>query len=131
MHEGEQLTTCSKRGLAYDLTADEALLRHGLGVRRFSDVVSSEEKPIEVCGASGEVRWLTRVTCNDGSRPWGRDVHKAHAERHTLDVPFSRTGECRKDRIIDHYRVPCPEKAYDVYMFMYECGPGEEMIPRR
>jgi hypothetical protein len=29
--------------------------------------------------------------------------------------------------MIDLYEVPCPEKAYEVYIDMYECGPGEDL----
>lgn len=109
---------------SFDLSSEDVLKRRGLGDRLFSDTVSTEEKPIEVCGLKGEIEWLTGVTCADGSRPWGRDMHKAHAGRHGSTAGAARCGD-PFGPMVDIYEVPCPEKRYAVYMDMYECGPGE------
>jgi hypothetical protein len=104
------------------------LRRRGLGDRLFSDTVSTLEKPIEVCGLRGELQWLTRATCADGSRPWGRDMRKAHEARSGSSSGAARCGD-PFGPMVDLYEVPCPEKRYEVYIDMYECGPGESFWP--
>lgn len=101
------------------LNADMAAKRHGLGADKFSAVASTRERPVEVCGLQGELTWLTRVQCDDGSNPFP-DLDKAHESR---AGSVGSGGQC--GHIIDLYEVPCPEKTYDVYMDMYMCGPGE------
>lgn len=90
--------------------------RRGATAVRFADVTSSLQEPIEVCNVEGELEWLTRVTCADGSNPFKGEWAAAHA---------ARTGQAgnggRCNAIIDHYAVPCPEKTYDVYMDLYVC----------
>ena len=118
--------TCKRRpDGSYDLSGEEALERRGLGDRLFSDTPSAKEAPIEVCGIAAEHEWLMRVTCADGSRPFGRDPDKVRAAR-----SGSIAGHARCDGLalmLDRYEVPCPEKRYDVYMDMYQCGPGESL----
>jgi hypothetical protein len=121
------LNECRKRkDDSFDLTSDEVLLRRGLGDRSFGDTATTERTPIQVCGILGEVKWLTRITCADGSRPWGDDIDKAHAARQGSMPGPARCGEFFGP-MIDLYEVPCPEKKYAVYIDMYECGPGEEL----
>jgi hypothetical protein len=88
---------------------------YGRNDRRFSDSPSSRERPIEVCGMPAELEYLTRVTCNGGSRPF--------ASRRAADE--SRVGNVgtggRCNRIVDRYAVRCPEKAYDVFIDAYRC----------
>lgn len=117
---------CSSRGSGpFSLTADEAKTRRGFDARLLSDVTSSLDSPVQVCGTAGELQWLTRITCKDGSRPWGGDSEKAHAARAGSTIS-NKASRCPNDSlVIDRYVVPCPERAYDVYMDMYECGPNE------
>lgn len=128
--QGDAPAGCRRRDDgSYELTSEDALRRRGLGDRLFGDTASSTDEPIHVCGLLGETQWLTRLTCADGSRPWGRDLEKAHAARRG-----SLMGKTRCDGIpavIDHYVAPCPEKQYDVYMDMYQCGPNEQFGSRR
>jgi hypothetical protein len=88
---------------------------YGRNDRRFSDSPSSRARPIEVCGMPAELEYLTRVTCDDGSRPFGS----------RMAADQSRVGNVgaggRCNRIIDRYAVRCPEKAYDVYIDAYRC----------
>ena len=124
----EKLSTCKqRRDGAFDLSAEDLLLRRGLDARAFGDVATTAETPIEVCGTKGELDWLLRVTCADGSRPWGHDKRKAHASRNGSRPAKSR---CGTTVMIDDYDVPCPEKHYTIFMNMYECGPGESLWPQ-
>ena len=123
---GDSMVVCHQRSDgSFELNSEDVLRRRGLGDRVFSDTASSVDKPIEVCGIYGELQWLTRLTCADGSRPFGKDLAKAHASR-----KGSRPGKPRcgaPGPFLDIYEVPCPEKRYAVYMDMYECGPGEDL----
>jgi hypothetical protein len=110
----------------FELTGEQALRRRGLGDRLFSDTASSADAPIEVCGPYGELTWLLRMTCADGSKPWGKDERKAHAARSGSQPGKGRCGS--SGPMIDLYEAPCPEKRYAIYMDMYECGPGEDMM---
>jgi hypothetical protein len=120
-------TACRRRDGSIKLSGEDMLRRRGLGDRVFGETPSSPDEPIEVCGVRGETRWLTLLTCADGSRPWGRDLEKAHSAR-TGSQPG--TSKCDGEvMMIDHYVVPCPERKYDVYMNMYHCGPDEPLWP--
>jgi hypothetical protein len=80
-----------------------------------------------VCGLEGELHDLTRLTCADGSRPWGKDMKKAHQAR---SGATTGKGLCPGEVMgmpVDMYSVPCPEKTYEVFVNMYMCGPGAEL----
>jgi hypothetical protein len=102
------------------LAADEAGLRRGHGDKSFADTKSSKTEPIEVCGVKGETGWLTRLTCADGSNPFGGNRGRAHASR---SGSVGSGGLCGS--ILDLYQVPCPEGTIKVFMDMYMCGPDE------
>ena len=102
------------------LTAAQAAARHGIDASRVDQVTSSPSQPIEVCGVEGQLDWLTRVTCPDGSQPFA-DASTAHKAR---VGNVGQAGRCKNH--IDHYRVPCPDRTHDVYMDFYMCGPGED-----
>lgn len=118
------LTKCEVRADgAYTVGEDELKLRRGTNDTLFSDTASSETTPIEVCAVRGEIGYLLRLTCADGSRPWGSDAQKAYAAR---KGSVSAPGRCSAHNApIDLYDVPCPERHYAVYIDMYECGPNE------
>jgi hypothetical protein len=118
------LTTCDVRADgAYAVGVDELTLRRGTADKFFSDTQSTETTPIEVCAVRGEMSYLLRLTCADGSRPWGSDAQNAYAAR---KGSVSAPGRCSAQNApIDLYDVPCPEKHYAVYIDMYECGPDE------
>jgi hypothetical protein len=121
------VTNCSRPSVLspYQVSPEEARARHGANAVRFSDAPSSLSAPIEVCGLKGELTWLTRVTCNDGTLPWGKDVERAHSARTGSKQPQS-LHRCPKETMpLDVYAVPCPEHTYEVYMDMYECAPWE------
>jgi hypothetical protein len=106
------------------LDARQATGRYGHGSTRFDQVLSSVQRPVEVCGTGGELDWLFRTSCADGSHPF-TDRAAAHGARRG-----SMGGGGRCGSVIDAYTVPCPEKTYEVYMDMYMCGPGESMDAR-
>jgi hypothetical protein len=112
---------------AFDLSGEQMLARRGLGDRTFADTASSLDAPIEVCGLMSSLDYLTRMTCADGSRPWGADKRKAHSSRSGSRQGKPRCGDIGP--MIDRYEVPCPEARYAVFIDMYECGPGEKLMP--
>ncbi len=113
--------TCGDGGFGpLSLTADEADARTGLRAARFSDVPATKDEPVEVCSVRGQTGWLTRVTCDDGTNPFGGDANRAYDAR-----VGSVGGGGRCGHVIDLYEVPCPEATYQVHMDFYMCGPGE------
>ncbi|MBN1771704.1 MAG: hypothetical protein JXB32_10610 [Deltaproteobacteria bacterium] len=97
-------------------TAGERWALHQTNVAK---VRSSQARPVEVCGVRGQVDWLMRLTCPDGSRAFS-DPETAHNSR---AGNVGSGGRC--DTIIDLYLVPCPDREYEVYMDLYHCAPGE------
>jgi hypothetical protein len=89
--------------------------RRGAGVRRFSEVTTTTEEPVEVCGIEGEVEWMTRVACNDGSHPY----RTAEAANDSRDGWMAHGGRCNS--ILDRYSVRCPEATYQVHVDRYVC----------
>jgi len=96
--------------------------RWGHGITNAAQVQSSRAVPIEVCGVQGELQWLVSLTCADGSSPFA-STRDAHGSR---QGSIGAGGRC--DSIIDLYSVPCPERTYEVYLDMYQCGPGESFF---
>ena len=97
-------------------TADD---RWGQGINTVTSVRSSQAVPVEVCGVLGQLMWLTNLVCANGQPPF-QSARDAHASRQG-----SVGGGGRCGAIIDLYSVPCPERNYEVYLDMYQCGPGE------
>ena len=89
--------------------------RNGVGVTKFSQARSTKDKPIEICGIGPGNKWLVSLSCNDGSKP----LHN-NAEAETSRVGNVGAGG-RCGSIIDHYRVKCPENAYDIFTDGYVC----------
>lgn len=90
--------------------------RRGVGARRFADVTTTTEAPIEVCGIDGEVEWMTRVVCNDGKNPYGGSQEVANDSR---DSWIARGGRCNS--VLDRYSVRCPEATYQIHVDRYVC----------
>ncbi len=82
--------------------------------KKFSEVQSTLARPVEVCGVSQELEFLTRLRCNDGSNPYP-SRRAAHLSRRG-SRPAGRCGSP-----IDTYDVPCPEAHYRVHLDMYIC----------
>lgn len=97
-------------------SADE---RWAIHQTRVAKVRTSQARPVEVCGVRGQVDWLMRLTCPDGSHPFS-DPETAHNSRAGNVGPGGRCGT-----IIDLYVVPCPDRDYEVFMDLYHCAPGE------
>jgi hypothetical protein len=117
-------SVCSQRSDQFGpvaLTGPQATGRYGHGSTRFDQVMTSKQRPVEVCGPAGELDWLFATACADGSHPFA-DRAAAHAAR-----KGSVGGGGRCGSIIDDYAVPCPEKTYEVFLDMYMCGPGESL----
>ena len=87
----------------------------GRNDRKFSDTISTPAKPIEVCGMPDQLAFLTRVTCDDGSKAFADRAAADHARVGNV----GRAGRCQ--RVIDEYEVPCPERTYDVFIDPYRC----------
>ena len=84
-----------------------------------ASVQSSQARPVEVCGVGGELSWLIKLTCPDGSSPFA-STQIAHNARIGNTGAGGRCGT-----IIDLYSVPCPGQTYEIYMDMYHCPPEE------
>lgn len=91
--------------------------RRGATAKRFSEIPTTKETPIEECGVRGSVAALLRLTCNDGSNPF-QSPEAAHNSRSGNVGAGGRCGS-----IVDLYRVPCREQTYEVFIDMYMC-PG-------
>jgi hypothetical protein len=89
--------------------------RRGASARRYSDVATTKEEPIEVCKIPAQMEWLLSLTCDDGSRPF-RSFDHAHAARVGNVGPGGKCGS-----IIDLYEVPCPEGTYKIFIDAYVC----------
>lgn len=89
--------------------------RPGANVKKFSEVKTSTEKPIEVCGIEEEVEWMTRVKCNDGSNPYGSQA----TANESRDGWVAHGGRCNS--ILDRYSVKCPEATYQIHVDRYVC----------
>ena len=93
--------------------------RRGLGATRFSELETSQQKPLEECGLENVLRRLATLQCDDGSNPFGGNMGAAHASRAGNTGPGGRCGS-----IIDLYQAACPEGPYEVYADMYFCPSG-------
>ena len=91
--------------------------RSGATAQKFSKLQSTKQRPVEVCGIPQELDFLTRLRCDDGLNPYP-DRRAAHRSRLGSVGSGGRCGS-----IIDLYRVPCPEKTYEVYIDFYICPP--------
>ena len=97
------------------LAPDQLVARYGHGVARFSQLETSLEQPVEVCGDEGQARYLQELTCDDGRAPFS-NAPAAKLARYGAAGMGGRCGS-----VIDHFRVRCTEGEYDVYMDMYMC----------
>lgn len=87
--------------------------RNGAGATKFSQVKSTKEAPVEMCGIQEENRWLESLACDDGSKPVGQ----AEMVRAGNVGPGGRCGS-----IIDQYNVTCPGgKQYPIFIDAYVC----------
>jgi len=107
---------------AYHVELKDRTLRRGALEKKFSGTPTGPTTPIQLCGLRSELEWMTKMTCDDGSRPWGSDLDKAHGARQGSHVPDIK-DMCTKPT--DLYIAPCPEREYWVYLDMYHCAPGE------
>jgi hypothetical protein len=105
----------TKPGKAVGIPRDQWDKRNGASVTKFSQAKSSKEAPVEVCTIPEEAEWLGELACEDGTRPIGG--HEAAEMARVGNV--GKGGRCGS--IIDHYRVQCPEKTYDIYVDGYVC----------
>lgn len=97
------------------LDAKQWAARTGAQALRYSDVITTAARPIEVCELEGQLGWLMAMRCDDDSHPF-----HSMAEAHIARVRnIGAAGRCNS--IVDLYQVTCPEKSYDVYMDLYMC----------
>ena len=102
-------------GKAVGIPRGEWDKRNGAGVTKFSQAKSTKDLPIEVCTIAGEAEWLQELACEDGTKPIAG--HEAAEMARVGNV--GKGGRCGS--IIDHYRVKCEEKTYDLYVDGYVC----------
>lgn len=92
--------------------------RTGARATKFSELRSTQQRPLEECGIDIVLDRLATLTCDDGSNPFGGNRATAHDSRAGNMGPGGRCGS-----IIDLYEVTCPEGSYQVYADMYFCPP--------
>ncbi|MEJ7600554.1 MAG: hypothetical protein WKG01_21790 [Kofleriaceae bacterium] len=109
---------------AYHIETTQKALRRGERDTKFSATPTTPTTPIQLCGLRSELEWLTRVTCDDGSRPWGNDLDRAHGARQGSHVP-EITDPCTKPTNL--YIAPCKEREYWIYLDIYHCAPDEQL----
>lgn len=110
---------CEKEGLLGPnrVSAADHAARYGASGGRYSALPTTKERPLESCGIAPSIEALTRLTCDDGSRPFGDDTWAA-AEARVGSVGSG--GRC--GAIIDLYHVDCPEGRYAVFVDVYFCA---------
>ncbi len=97
--------------------------RRGAGARKYRDVVTAKESPVEVCGIPAQMEWLLAARCDDGSLPFRNqaDDSPSYDRAHAARVGnVGAGGACGS--IIDVYEVPCPEATYRIFIDAYVCA---------
>lgn len=108
--------TCGEEGTAPILVDDVAWKnRRGVSTAKFSQFKTTQQLPLQVCGIPGELDWLTRVACDDGTRPY-KTQEEALDRR---DAWIGRGGDCNS--VLDRFTVPCKEAIYTIYIDRYFC----------
>jgi hypothetical protein len=115
--ENAPLRTCAQTDVygAVGYPREQWERRKGARAAHFSEVPSSKDAPIEVCGIASEGEWLAQVRCDDGSLAF-RSPAQAEPARVGNVGPGGRCGA-----IVDLYEVRCPEKSYEVFIDAYVC----------
>lgn len=90
--------------------------RNGARARQFADAPTTKDNPLEECGLQRSLQRLLQLTCSDGTNPFA-SAQAAHRSRAGNLGPGGRCGS-----IIDLYRVPCPEREYEIHVDMYVCA---------
>ena len=103
-------------------TAENASERWGNGVTKVAEVRSSMARPIEVCGVTGQLAWLSALVCPDG-KPAFEDRGSAHSARVGSMGSGGRCGT-----VVDAYEVPCSSGTVTVHMDLYHCAPDESLF---
>ena len=87
---------------------------------RLERVVTTRATPVEVCGSRGQLAWLLRARCPDGTAPFKtkRDAHTARAGN------VGAGGRC--NRIVDLFKVPCAGKTLPIHIDYYNCEQGQK-----
>lgn len=95
---------------------DDWLKRYGVGESKLSLLPTTVDHPLETCGFPAEADLLKSLRCDDGSAP----VPDALTAERVRVGDAGKGGRCHS--IIDHYRLPCPDKPYDVFVDAYLCS---------
>ncbi len=112
----DKARSCGDEGSTAIIVDDDTWqARRGLRAKRFADVSTTVEEPVEVCKIDGEIDWMTGVTCDDGSNPYASREEVNEGRDSWLD----RGGRCNS--ILDRYTVSCPEATYTIHIDRYLC----------
>jgi hypothetical protein len=95
--------------------ADSLDQRWGTGVTQFSEIESSQARPIEVCSDEFLV-WFSAIQCPNGA-PVFQNSNQIHEARKGNLGPGGRCG-----MIIDEYEISCQTESKIVYVDMYHCS---------
>ncbi len=117
---GPQCPAVGGAGLTTVIWPDaKAHLRRFHNETRLDKVITTKATPVEVCGGRGQIAWLLRARCPDGTAPFP-DGRKAHASRSGSVGPGGRCG-----KVVDLYKVSCGGAIYSVFMSLYHCTSGQ------
>ena len=112
---------------AVDLDEGPVIWAEGTGGDRWmnqetqvAEVKSSRARPVEVCGFGGQMAWLIKLTCPDGSSPYADEDEAAKARTGSAGLG----GRCETP--LDRYVIVCPDGEYVVFMDLYHCLAGED-----
>jgi hypothetical protein len=85
---------------------------------------SSIENPLPTCGAREGYRAVAHHRCPDGSMPLGGDPMRGAQARLGSTSSHMEGASPLESHIVDHYQVPCPTGAVDVFVCLYHCSGG-------
>jgi NAD(P)H-flavin reductase len=102
---------------------DEWPRQPGVGKTMASALTTTKDAPAHACGPGGSYRFVSNLTCDDGTRPL-QDVDAAALARSGSVGPG---GRC--DNVVDRYVVPCPEGEHVVFVDMYWCTDAADFDP--
>lgn len=98
--------------------------RHGAGWKSYAEAQTSLAQPVEVCGVAEQYRFLGSLTCATTAD----DGALVSPSRVVRVGNVGGGGRC--GRIVDLYRVSCPEGVHEVFVDLYHCVPGEDFSPK-
>ncbi len=83
-----------------------------MSAKKFTEVTSTKQHPVEMCTVKEANDWLLALRCSDGSQPFDNPEESRAGN-------VGQGGRCMS--VVDRYIVPCPEKQYEIFIDAYVC----------